>query len=142
MSVNVPDTHTDLLVNPIHGVLTTMMGDGQPQMSLVWVDFDGTYVSLNSTLERQKGKNIQKNPKVNVLVIDPKDGSRYIEVRGEVVEITQEGAIDHANIQTRAYTGGEKQLFYGDIYPEEAKDKETRVLFKILPTKVNINAIF
>ena len=142
MATTIPDSHKDLLINPIHGVFTTMMTDGQPQMSVVWVDYDGSYVLINSTLERQKGKNILTNPKVNVLVIDPNNGSRFIEVRGEVIEIAQKGAIDHANKQTRAYSGGKKQQFYGDIYPEKIKDKETRVVFKILPIKVNINAIF
>ena len=100
MATTIPDSHKDLLVNPIHGVLTTMMPGGQPQMSIVWVDFDGTHVLLNSTLERQKGKNIQDNPKVNVLVIDPNNVARFIEVRGAMVEINQEIAIEHANKQT------------------------------------------
>ena len=142
MTTTIPDSHKDLLVNSIHGVLTTMMPDGQPQMSVVWVDFDRTHVLINSTLERQKGKNLHVNPKVSVLVIDPNNVARFIEVRGEVVEINQKMAIEHANKQTQAYSGGEKQQFYGDIYPEETKDKETRVVFKILPTRVNINAIF
>jgi len=140
--MKIPDTHLDLLINPFHGVLTTMMPDGQPQMSIVWVDFDGECLMINSTLERQKGKNMQENPKVNVLVIDPTDGARFIEVRGNVVEISKEMAIDHANQQTLAYSNGKKQHFYGDIYPEETKNKETRVVFRIQPTKVNINAIF
>jgi PPOX class probable F420-dependent enzyme len=138
----IPDSHLGLLINPIHGVLTTVMPDGQPQMSVVWVDYDGTHILLNSTLERQKGKNMQKNPKVNVLVMDPNNGARFIEIRGEVVEFTQEMAIDHANQQTQAYSGGKKKLFYGDIFPEETKAKETRAVFRILPTKVNVNAIF
>jgi PPOX class probable F420-dependent enzyme len=140
--MTVPTTHLDLLLHPIHGVLTTMMPDGQPQMSVVWVDFNGEYVMINTTLERQKGKNMQANPKVNVLVIDPNNVARFIEVRGDVVEITQEEGIDHANKQTRAYSDGEKKLFYGDVYPEETKDKETRAVFRILPIKVNVNAIF
>ena len=78
MAAIIPESHKDLLVNPIHGVLTTMMPDGQPQMSVVWVDFDGKHVLLNSTLERQKGKNMQSNPKVNVLVIDPNNVARFI----------------------------------------------------------------
>ena len=78
----------------------------------------------------------------SVLVIDPNNLSRYVEIRGDVVEITQDGAINHANKQTRAYTNGKKQQFYGDVYPVETKEKETRVIFKILPTKVNVNAIF
>ena len=140
--MTIPDSHLDLLINPIHGVLTTMMPDGQPQMSVVWVGFDGEHVLINSTLERQKGKNMQENPRVNVLVIDPSNVARYIEVRGDVVEITQKTAIEHANQQTQAYSGSEKKLFYGDIYPKESKDKETRTVFKILPIKVNVNAIF
>ena len=50
----IPNSHKDLLTEPINGVLTTMMSDGQPQMSIVWVDFDGEYVLINTTLERQK----------------------------------------------------------------------------------------
>jgi PPOX class probable F420-dependent enzyme len=138
----IPATHLDLLVQPIHGVLSTMMPDGQPQMSVVWVDLDGDYVVINTALESQKGKNMQENPKVNVLVIDPNNASRFIEIRGEVVEITQEMAIEHANKQTRAYSGGEKKLFYGDVFKAETKHKETRSVFRILPIKVNVNAIF
>ena len=138
----VPATHLDLLVQPIHGVLSTMMPDGQPQMSVVWVDLDGDYVVINTALESQKGKNMQENPKVNVLVIDPNNASRFIEIRGEVVEITQEMAIEHANKQTRAYSGGEKKLFYRDVFKTETKHKETRSVFRILPIKVNVNAIF
>lgn len=142
MMVKIPDSHKDLLIEPVHGVLTTMMPDGQPQMSVVWVDFDGTHVLVNTTLERQKGKNMRDNPKVNVMVIDPGNVSRFIEVRGEVVGFTQEEAIPHANKLTRAYTGGKKQQFYGDIHPVDVQDRETRVIFKVLPKKVNVNAIF
>jgi PPOX class probable F420-dependent enzyme len=90
MAVPIPDTHRNLLVEPIHGVLSTMMPGGQPQSSIVWVDYDGTYVLINTTLARQKGRNMLANPKVALLVIDPRDGSRWIEVRGKVVEIRRE----------------------------------------------------
>jgi len=140
MAVPIPDTHRDLLVEPVHGVLSTMMPDGQPQSSLVWVDYDGTYLLINTTLERQKGQNMLANPKVALLVIDPKDGSRWIEVRGNMVEIQLEGAEAHADKLTQQYTG--KQRFYGDIYPVEQKKKETRVIVKIEPTKVSLDAIF
>jgi PPOX class probable F420-dependent enzyme len=138
----IPESHQDLLLRPVDGVLTTMMPDGQPQMSLVWADFDGRHVLINTTLERQKVKNVRANPKVNVLVIDPKNGARFLEVRGEVVEISEEGAIAHADKQTRAYSNNAKQRFYGDIYPLEQQEKETRVIVKILPKKVTANAIF
>jgi len=142
MTTLIPESHSALLLRPVHGVLTTMMPDGQPQMSIVWVDYDGEHVLINTTLERQKGKNMQANRKVNVLVIDPKNGARFLEVRGEVAQITKEGAIAHADKQTQAYSNDVKQRFYGDIYPEEQMAKETRVIVKISPKKITTNAIF
>ena len=69
MSATIPDSHLDLLCQPVHGVLTTMMPDGQPQSSIVWVDFDSPYILINTTLERQKGRNMRANPRVTLLVI-------------------------------------------------------------------------
>jgi PPOX class probable F420-dependent enzyme len=140
MAVVIPETHRDLLERPIHGVLTTMMPDGQPQSSLVWCDYDGECVLVSTTLERQKGKNMAANPKVTLLVIDPEDGSRYLEVRGEVVEMSQEGAVELADRLTRYYTG--KEHFYGDIYPTEQQSEETRVVCRIRPVKATVDAIF
>lgn len=140
MAAAIPATHGDLLDSPIHAVLSTLMLDGQPQSSIVWVDYDGTHILINTTLERQKGQNMRANPKVSLLVIDPKDASRWVEVRGRVVEISQEGAEAHADLLTRRYTG--KQHFYGDIYPVEQREKETRVIVKIEPLKVSLDAIF
>lgn len=140
MSTMIPDSHRNLLTTPIHGVLTTMMPDGQPQSSVVWVDYDGEYVLMNTTLERQKGQNMRANPKVTVLVIDPTNGSRWLEIRGDVIEITQAGAEAHADKLTARYTG--KRHFYGDIYPESRRQQETRVIAKIQPVKVSIDAIF
>jgi len=140
MAVPIPETHRDLLAGPIHGVLSTMMPDGQPQSSIVWTDYDGSYVLINTTLERQKGRNMRSNSKVALLVIDPKDVSRWIEVRGDVVEISRDGAEAHADKLTQLYTG--KQRFYGDIYPVEQKQKETRVIVKIEPLKISRDAIF
>ena len=117
-----------------------MMPDGQPQSSIVWADYDGTYVLINTTLERQKGRNMRANPKVALLVIDPKDVSRWIEVRGNVVEIRRAGAEAHADKLTQRYTG--KQRFYGDIYLVEQRQKETRVIVTIEPIKVSLDAIF
>jgi PPOX class probable F420-dependent enzyme len=141
MSNAIPDTHIDLLQTPVHGVLTTMMPDGSPQSSVVWVDYDGQYVLINTTLERQKGRNMQANPRVTLLVMDPGDSSRWIEVRGQVKEITGEGAEAHADQLTRRYCP-DKQLFYSDIYPIEQRQKETRVIVKIQPRKVCVDAIF
>jgi len=141
MQITIPNTHLDLFREPVHGVLTTMMPDGMPQSSVVWVDYDGEYVLINTTLERQKGRNMQSNPKVTVLVIDPKDSSRWVEVRGLVMEMTQDGAEVHADKLTQRYCLS-KRHFYGDIYPPEQKEKETRVIVKIQPIKTTLDAIF
>jgi len=141
MQNNIPNTHIDLFQDPVHGVLTTMMPDGMPQSSIVWVDYDGNYVLINTTLERQKGRNMQANPKVTILVIDPKDSSRWIEVRGCVKEMIRNGAEAHADKLTQRYCSN-KKYFYGDIYPIEQKEKETRVIVRIQPLKVSMDAIF
>jgi len=139
--VTIPNTHLDLFQTPVHGVLATMMPDGTPQSSIIWVDYDGEYVLVNTTLERQKGKNMQANPKVTILVIDPKNSGRWIAVRGQVKEMTQESAEGHADKLTQRYCRN-KQYFYGDIYPVEQKYKETRVMVKIEPIKISLDAIF
>jgi PPOX class probable F420-dependent enzyme len=141
MSVLIPETHRDLFQNPVHGVLTTVMRDGSPQASIIWVDYDGEHVLINTTLERQKGRNMQANPKVTILVIDPNDSSRWIEVRGQVKELSELGAEQHADKLTQRYCHP-KQYFYGDIYPVEQKDKETRVVVKVEPVKISLDAIF
>jgi PPOX class probable F420-dependent enzyme len=141
MQVTIPNTHLDLFQGPVHGVLTTMMPDGMPQSSIVWVDYDGECILINTTLERQKGCNMQANPKVTVLVIDPNVSSRWIEVRGKVKELTRHCAEAHADKLTQRYCPN-KCHFYGDIYPVEQKQKETRVIVKIEPIKVSLDAIF
>ena len=141
MKISIPDSHRDLVQQPVHGVLTTMMPDGMPQSSIVWTDYDGEYVLINTTLERQKGQNMQRNPKVTLLVIDPEDSSRWMEVRGLVRELTTEGAEEHADKLTQRYCPT-KTYFYRDIYPPEQRQKENRVIAKIEPIRVSLDAIF
>ncbi len=141
MGAPLPASHLDLLQTPVHGVLTTLLADGTPQSSVVWVDSDGANILLNTTLERQKGRNLRRDPRATLLVIDPHNGSRWIEVRGRVASITTDGAEAHADKLTHRYNP-DKQHFYGDIYPVEQRQKETRVLVTIEPVKVTVDAIF
>ena len=142
MTITIPDSHRDLLLEPVHAVLTTMMSDGQPQSSMIWADYDGEYVLFSTTLERQKGRNMQANPKVTLLVVDPQNGNRWIEVRGVVAEMIQDGVEVFADRLTRLYTDNRKQRFYRDMFPVEQQRKETRVLVKIDPVKIALDAIF
>jgi PPOX class probable F420-dependent enzyme len=138
MSVPIPESHRDLLTRPIHGVFTTMMPDGQPQSSLVWCDEDGECARVNTTRERQKGRNLLANPKVSLLIVDPEDTSRYIEIRGDV-ELVEAGALDHLDQLTRAYT--RHPHYYGYIYPMEQQRRETRIICRIQAKKIALDAI-
>src|SRR5688572_16607675 len=120
MTLKIPESHLDLLTRPIHGVLTTMMPDGQPQSSLVWCDYDGEYACVNTTRERQKGQNMQSNPKVTLLVVDPEDTTRYLEIRGEVI-LVEAGALAHLDDLTRKYT--RHPHYYGYLYPAEQRER-------------------
>ncbi|MCB0025909.1 MAG: TIGR03618 family F420-dependent PPOX class oxidoreductase [Caldilinea sp.] len=136
----IPASHAGLLCGTVFAVLVTLMPGGQPQASLVWCDYDGEDVLISTTLERQKGRNMAADPRVALLAIDPANSSRYVEVRGTVAEIAQAGAIDLADRLTQRYTG--KGRFYGDIYPAEQRERETRVVCRIRPATVNTDAIF
>ncbi len=138
MSLPIPESHLDLLTHAVHGVLTTRMPDGQPQSSLVWCDYDGELACVNTTCERQKGKNMLANPKVSLLVVDPEDTGRYIEIRGEV-ELIYDGAIEHLDQITRKYT--RHPQFYGYVYPLEQKERETRIICRIHAKKITLDAI-
>ncbi|MBI5945621.1 MAG: PPOX class F420-dependent oxidoreductase [Chloroflexi bacterium] len=138
MTLQVPASHLDLLTRPIHGVLTTMMPDGQPQSSLVWCDYDGECARVNTTLERQKGINISRNPRVSLLIVDPDNTGRFIQIRGQA-ELVQENALIHLDKITRQYTNHPE--YYGYIFPLEKRAQETRVICRIHAEKITLNAI-
>ena len=138
MNLPIPASHLDLLSRPVHGVLTTLMPEGQPQSSLVWCDYDGEYACVNTTLERQKGRNLLTNPRATLLLVDPDDTGRYLEIRGEV-ELVYTGALAHLNALTRQYTNHPQ--FYGCVYPEEQARKETRVICRLHARKITLDAI-
>jgi PPOX class probable F420-dependent enzyme len=134
----VPPSHLDLLTRPICGVFTTLGPDGQPQSTLVWVDLDRECALVNTTLERQKGRNLLENQKVSLLVVDPGNTSRFIQIRGDT-ELVTEGAHEHLDALTRKYTG--YPAYYGYIYPEAQRSRETRVICRIHPRRITLDAI-
>jgi PPOX class probable F420-dependent enzyme len=134
----IPTSHLDLLTRPICGVLTTMGGDGQLQSSLVWVDWDGNCARVNTTLERQKGRNLLSNRKVSLLVVDPGDTTRFIQIRGDA-ELVTDGALDHLDALTRRYT--RHPAYYGHVYPAAQRSRETRIICRIHAQRVTLDAI-
>ena len=134
----IPESHRDLFSGAALGVLTTLMPDGQPQSSLVWVDDDGECACVNTTRERRKGRNMEADPRVSLLVVDPENTSRYVQIRGRA-ELVEDGAVEHLDVLTRRYTGHPR--FYGCVYPEEQRLRETRVICRIHAERVTLDAI-
>ena len=104
------------------------MPDGSPQMTQTWVDTDGRNVVINTVEGHQKVRNITRDPRVALNVADPDDPSRYFEVRGRVVEVTEDGAADH--IEELA------QRYLGQPYPWFGGRDQIRLLVRITPEKV------
>lgn len=134
----IPGSHLDLLTRPVHAVLTTMGPDGQPQSSLVWADVQDGAAVVNTTLERQKARNMAANPKVSLLVVDPGNTSRYIQIRGDA-ELATEGAAGHLDALTRKYT--KYPAFYGYVYPAGQRARETRVICHVHARRITLDAI-
>jgi PPOX class probable F420-dependent enzyme len=126
----VPDSYKDLLADETRAFLflATLMSDGSPQLTPVWFNSDGTHILINSAGGRVKDRNMRTHPQVALVVQDPKNPYRYIQIRGQVVEITQKGAIEHINNLAGKYTGTPK---YQNFQPGEQ-----RFIYKILPKKV------
>ena len=137
-AVPIPASHLDLLTRPVCGVLTTIGREGRPESSLVWVDTDGVCALFNTTLERRKGRNMRADPKVSLLVVDPANTSRFIQIRGDA-ELTTDGAVDHVDELTRRYTRHPR--FYGYVYPAAQRDRETRVIGRIRARRITLDAI-
>jgi hypothetical protein len=111
----VPESYRDMFVRPIVVALVTVMPDGQPQATPIWVDYDGTYVRVNSARD---------------------DTSRWLEVRGRIAEVTQVGANEHINALNLKYEG------HADFFAnkQDSLDKEQRVTYKIEPLRINTNS--
>ncbi len=127
MSQQIPDKALDLFQKPALANLATIMPDGTPQVTPVWVDFDGTHVRINTARGRRKAVNMEQNPKVGLDIVDPSDDFHWISIRGHIAEITEEGANDHINSLSHKYTGGDYQGF---------RPGEVRVIYKITPDRV------
>src|ERR1700744_6519341 len=94
MAQGIPEKYRDLFQKRAFASLGTLMPDGRPQVTPVWVDFDGEHVIFNSAKGRQKDRNVRRDPRVSLAIVDPENPYRYLEIRGSVVEITEDGADD------------------------------------------------
>ncbi|HYL14944.1 MAG TPA: PPOX class F420-dependent oxidoreductase [Terriglobales bacterium] len=121
----IPQKYRDLFNKRAFASLATLMPDGSPQVTPVWCDVDGDYVLFNSAKGRQKDRNVRRDPRVAMAIIDPDNPYRYLEVRGKVIEITEQGADAHIDKLAKKYLGVDK-------YPHR-QSGEVRVIYKIRP---------
>ena len=127
MSAEIPEQYRDLFDKKAFASLATLMPNGQPQVTPVWCDFDGSHVIVNSAKGRRKDRNMRSDPRVSLSISDPDNPYRYLEVRGSVVEITEDGADEHIDSMAKKYMGVDK-------YPYR-QPGEVRVVYKIEPQR-------
>ena len=129
MAEPVPEKYRDLLDfnKKTFASLATIMSDGSPHVTPVWCDYDGTHVLVNTAKGRRKDQDMRRDPRVALALIDPDNPYRYLEVRGRVSELTEEGADAHIDKMAKKYLGVDK-------YPYRQAG-EVRVLYKILPER-------
>lgn len=122
--VNLAEKFKDLLEDSTKAFafLGTIMEDGTPQVTPIWFDFDGKYIWMNSAKGRIKDQNIRRNPQIALTIVDPEDMYRYMQVRGPVEEIIEEGARDHIEKLSQKY--------FGRAFNYSTED-EVRVIYKI-----------
>lgn len=131
----IPASHVDLVECPPVAALTTLTADGYPQTSVVWCDFDGECVRVNTMRGFAKERNMRHNPEVTLLSYDPDHPLRYLEIRGTVIEMTEVGAAEHLDRLASKYAGRPIR-FFGDAVPARFAETEIPVLCRIRPSHV------
>jgi PPOX class probable F420-dependent enzyme len=108
--------------------LATIMPNGTPQVTPAWFDYTNGKILINSAKGRVKARNIQEGPPVALSILDPDNPYRYIQIRGRVEHVTEEGAPAHIDSLAEKYLGK-------DRYPW-AQPGQVRITFEIEPTAV------
>ena len=127
----IPESYHDLFERQTFAHISTVMPDGTPQVTPVWVDYDAERdrVLVNTARGRQKERNLAANPKVGVSMLDPDDAYRWCSVRGEVTAMTEDGAVEHIDELARRYLDVEE-------YPNKDAEDAPRVIIEIRPDDV------
>jgi len=107
----IPESYRDLFTKKAFAHLATVGGDGAPQSTPVWVDYDGAHVRFNTARGRVKDRNLQRNPRIALSILDPENPYRYLQVRGRVVEMTEQGADAHIDALAKKYLDQDRYPF-------------------------------
>ncbi|MEM7009426.1 MAG: PPOX class F420-dependent oxidoreductase [Thermodesulfobacteriota bacterium] len=108
--------------------VATLMSDGSPQVSVMWVDTDGEHILLNTAEGRVKTDNFRQDPRVALAIVDSENPYRQAMIRGKVVEETHDGAFEHTDVLAKKYIGQDKYPYH--------QEGDVRVIFKIKPDSV------
>lgn len=127
MKATLTDDQAKLFLEPNIGLVATIRPDGTPQVTPVWVDWDGEHVLFNTAAGRWKPRNIERDPRVTVTVVNRDDPYSWVSVTGPA-ELIEEGAVEHIDKLARKYTGRES---FG------LPDGEKRLLVRVTPERVN-----
>jgi PPOX class probable F420-dependent enzyme len=128
MTFHFSDAQKELLERPLLAILATTMPDGSPQATPLWFDFDGEHIRINSARGRTKDRNMRRDPRVALVIVDDRNPYRYIQIRGRVIDIIEgDVAREHINALSLRYTG--------QPWTSPRPD-ETRVMYLIQPERV------
>ena len=130
----VPASHADLLERPLNIVMSTEMPDGRFQSTVVWFSHDGDDLLVNTMREFQKARNLFARPRATLLLIEPPDAGRWIEIRG-TVEIEEMGAQAHLDDLARAYAAADR--YFGDVVPADLADGEHPLICRVHPVAIS-----
>ncbi|NDJ85398.1 MAG: TIGR03618 family F420-dependent PPOX class oxidoreductase [Chloroflexi bacterium] len=133
-----PESHLDLIDGAYTAILTTVMPDGQPQTTPIWCNREGDHILINTMQGFRKEKNMRANPRVTVLIYDPQQPTRNIEIRGRVTKMQVENALTHLDELTRLYLDNPEAHFFGDCIATEHQAKYVPVRIKIAPSRVRV----
>ena len=130
--MNIPESHLDLIQDepPAYAYLATIMQDGTPQVTPIWFNTDGEHILINSAKGRVKDKNMRSRPMIAMVIHDPEEPNRYLQLRGRIVEISEEGARQHIDDLALKYTG--KAGFTLE------DPNQVRLIYRFLPEKVQV----
>jgi PPOX class probable F420-dependent enzyme len=120
-------TEREFLEKPFVGVVTTLQRDGSPQSTVVWVDVDDDGVSINTAYGRVKPRNLARDPRISLVVVDPGDAYRWVKLSGTAT-LVDEGAVEQIDRLSKKYTGR-------DVYANHTPD-EQRVSVRIIPDRI------
>lgn len=132
--ITIPESHRNLLDDPICAILTTIDPKGQPQNTVIWCSYDGEHVLVNTASGRKKDRNVRQNPNVALISVDPDNPMRWIDVRGKVERVDVDHDYVHIDSLAKLYRNYDQ--YFGNAAPIEMMGVEERIIFRIKPERV------